>query len=90
MKNQLEEGCNFSKETRVSWYTVVLVGAKRFMASLHESQEEASRSCEVNRAAKALLVNHKTKEGEETRRRGAGRERESVERALLFYRRIRE
>ena len=53
------------------------------MASWHKSQEEASRAREVNRAAKALLANHKTKEREETRRRrGAGRERESVERAL--------
>ena len=29
------------------------------MASWHKSQEEASRLREVNRAAKALLVNHK-------------------------------
>ena len=40
------------------WYTRVLVGTERFMASWHMSQEEASRLCEVNRAAKALLVNH--------------------------------
>ena len=46
------------KEERVPWYTDVLLGAERFMASWHKSQEEASRLCEVNRGAKALLVNH--------------------------------
>ena len=34
------------------------VGAERLMASWHKSHEEASRLREVNRAAKALLVNH--------------------------------
>ena len=43
------------------WYTGVLLGAEGFMASWHKSQEEASRLREVNRAAKALLVNQKTK-----------------------------
>ena len=42
----------------VPWYTGVLLGAERFMASWHKSQEEASRLREVNRAAKELLMNH--------------------------------
>ena len=42
----------------MTWYTGVLLGAERFMASWHKSQEEASRLPEVNRAATALLVNH--------------------------------
>ena len=46
------------KEEGVLWYTRVLLGVERFMASWHKSQEEASRLREVNRAAKALLVNH--------------------------------
>ena len=77
-----------ARKEGVPWYTGVLLGAERFMASWHKSQEEASRSREVNRAAKALLVNHKTetkakerktkeRQREETRRRrGAGGERE--------------
>ena len=40
------------------WYTGVLSGAERFMASWHKSQEEASRLREVNRAAQELQVNH--------------------------------
>ena len=40
------------------WYTGVLLGVERCMASWHKSQEEAGRLREVNRAAKALLVNH--------------------------------
>ena len=35
----------------VPWYTGVLLGAKRFMASWNKSEEEASRLREVNRAA---------------------------------------
>ena len=63
------------------WYSGVLLGAERFMASWHKSQQEASRSREVNRAAEALLVNHKakakTRQREKARRRkGAERERE--------------
>ena len=72
------------KEEGVPWYTGVLLGAERFMASWHKSQEEASRSREVNRAAKALLMNPKakakTKEDKERKRGGGGgrgeRERE--------------
>ena len=45
-------------EEGVPWYTGFLLGAERFMASWHKSQEEASRLREVNRAAKELLVNH--------------------------------
>ena len=33
------------------WYTGVLLGAERFMASWHKSEEEASKLREVNRAA---------------------------------------
>ena len=40
------------------WYTGVLLGAERFMASWHKSQQEASRLREVNRAGKELLVNY--------------------------------
>ena len=46
------------KEEGVPWYIGFLLGAERFMASWHKSQEEASRLREVNRAAKELLVNH--------------------------------
>ena len=46
------------KEEGVPWYTGVLLGAERFMASWHKSQEEASRLREANRAAKALMVNN--------------------------------
>ena len=46
------------KEERVPWYTKALLGAERFMASWHKSQEEASRLREVHRAANTLLVNH--------------------------------
>ena len=46
------------KEEGVPWYTEILLGAERFMASWHKSQEEASRLREVNRASKALLVNY--------------------------------
>ena len=35
----------------VPWYTGVLLGAERFMASWHKSEEEASKLSEVNRAA---------------------------------------
>ena len=35
----------------VSWYTGVLSGAERFMASWHKSEKEASKLREVNRAA---------------------------------------
>ena len=35
----------------VPWYTGVLLGAERFMASRHKSEEEASKLREVNRAA---------------------------------------
>ena len=66
------------KEEGVPWYTGVLLGAERFMASWHKSQGEASRLREVNRATKALLSNEKakikTKERQETHgRRRAGR-----------------
>ena len=50
-----------SKDEGVPWYTGVLLGAERFMASWHKSQEETSRLREVNREAKALLVNQKSK-----------------------------
>ena len=40
------------------WYTGVLFGAEKFMASWHKSQEEASRLREANRATKLLPVNH--------------------------------
>ena len=75
--------CGARKEEGVSLYTGVLLGADRFMASWHKSQEEASRLREVNRAAKVLLANQRTKtkrgnaeeegggEGEGKRRRGA-------------------
>ena len=46
------------KEDRVLWYTGVLLGAERLMASWHKSQEEASRLREVNRVVKGLLVNY--------------------------------
>ena len=46
------------KEEGVPWYTGVLLGAERFMASWHKSEEEASRLREVNRAAKELLASH--------------------------------
>ena len=49
------------KKEGVPWYTGVLSGPERFLASGHKSQEEASKLCEVNRAAKALLANQKTK-----------------------------
>ena len=39
------------KGERVPWYTGVLLGAERFMASWHKSEEEASKLREVNRAA---------------------------------------
>ena len=39
------------KEERVPWHTEVLLGAERLMASWHKSEEEASKLCEVNRAA---------------------------------------
>ena len=35
----------------VPWYKGVLLGAERFMASWHKSEEEASKLREVNRAA---------------------------------------
>ena len=35
----------------VPWYTGVLLGAERFMASWHKSEEEASKLREINRAA---------------------------------------
>ena len=35
----------------VPWYTGVLLGAERFMATWHKSEEEASKLREVNRAA---------------------------------------
>ena len=35
----------------VPWYTGVLLGVERFMASWHKSEEEASKLREVNRAA---------------------------------------
>ena len=63
------------------WYTGVLLGTERFLASWHKSQEEASRLREVNRAAEALLANQKREKMQ--RRRGAGRERGNVEGALL-------
>ena len=44
------------KEEGVPWYTGVLLGVERFMASWLKRQEEASRLRELNRAAKALLV----------------------------------
>ena len=47
------------KEEGVPWYTGVLLRAEGFMASWHESLEEASRLRDVNRAAKALLANQK-------------------------------
>ena len=68
------------------WYTGVLLGAERFMASWRKSQEEASRLREVNRATKALLANQKIGNAEED---GCGerereRARENVEEALLI------
>ena len=60
------------------------------MASWHKSQEEASRSREVNRAAKTLLVNRKTKKKTKTKTKrgnaeeeGGGEREGSVERALV-------
>ena len=35
----------------VSWYTGVLLGAERFMASWHKSEEEASKLRDLNQAA---------------------------------------
>ena len=67
----------------MSWYTGVLLGAKRFMASWHKGQKETIRLREVNRAAKVLLANQKTKRGKAEEDRGAGREGESVERVLV-------
>ena len=69
-------------EEGVPWYTGVLLGAEGFMASWHKSQEEASRLREVNRAAKALLVNQKTKR-RNAEEEGGGRERKSIERMLV-------
>ena len=66
------------------WYTGVLLGAERFMASWHKSQEEASMLREVNRAAKALLANQKTKTKRGNTDKGGGGERErdrEIERA---------
>ena len=60
------------KEEGVPCYTGVLLGAERFMASWHKSQEEASRTHEVNRADRALLVNHKTKRGNAEEEEGGG------------------
>ena len=40
-----------SKGEGAPWYTGVLLGAERFMASWHKSEEEASKLREVNRAA---------------------------------------
>ena len=58
------------------WYTGVLLGAERFMASWHKSLEGASKLREVNRAVKALLANQKTKtktkERKERKRGGGG------------------
>ena len=56
------------------WYTKVLLGAKRLMASCYKSQEEASRLREVNREAKALLVNQKMKRGNAEKDAGGERE----------------
>ena len=64
------------KEEGVPWYTRVLLGAERFMASWHKSQEEISRLREVNRAAKALLANQKRENAEEE----GGEEREGKHR----------
>ena len=62
------------KEEGGPWYTEVLLGAKRFMASWHESQEEASKLREVNRATEALLVNQKTNRGNVEEEGGGERE----------------
>ena len=67
------------------WYTAVLLGVERFMASWQKSQGEASRLREVNRPAKALLVNQKTKTKtkemkERKRGGGGGRKREGKRR----------
>ena len=66
-------------------YTGVLLGVERFMASWYKkSQEEASKLREVNRAAKALLANQKTKTKRgDADKEGAGRETENVERVLV-------
>ena len=66
------------KEEGVPWYTGVLLGAERFMASWHKSQEEASRLREVNLAAKALLANQKTKTKKSKERKRGGGERGEV------------
>ena len=44
-------------------YTGHVLGAERFMTLWHKSQEKASKSREVNQAAKLLLANQKTKRG---------------------------
>ena len=62
------------KKEGVRWYTGVLLGAERFMASWHKHQEEASRLREVIRAAKALLANQKTKRGNSEEEGGGERE----------------
>ena len=62
------------------WFTGVLLGAERFMASWHKSQEEASR---LRERLKRCWRTKRQRQREETRRRrGAGRERKGVERAL--------
>ena len=63
------------KEEGVPWYTGVLLGAERFMASWHKCQEEASRLGEVNRVGKALLASQKTKTKTKTKRGNAEEER---------------
>ena len=50
------------------------------MALWHKSQEEASWLREVNRAAKALLANQKTKKGSTEEEGGGDREREGKRR----------
>ena len=75
------------KDEGVPWYTGVLLGAERVMASWHKSEEEASRLREVNRAARIKCCwrtrRQRQRQREEARRRrGTGRERKSIERVL--------
>ena len=68
------------KKEGVPWYTGVLLGMERFMASWHKSQKEASRLREVNRAAKALLANQKIKTKRGNAEEEGGGEREAKRR----------
>lgn len=63
------------KEDGRPWYTGVLLGAERFMAAWHKSQEEASRIRAVKRAAKELADQNKriAEEGGQGERQGKRR-----------------